>query len=99
MLWAVRAGRSVRNLWRGVQFYQHSKTWAPFCLMQFPKNDCCFDRLSKVLSIPDGIYIMSKEIGAEAVLENCRALINQSDSGGGQKKARILLRLNHLLRT
>jgi uncharacterized protein (UPF0147 family) len=42
----------VRNLWRAVQFYQHSK-------------------------IPDGIYIMSKEIEAEAVLENCRALIKQ----------------------
>jgi hypothetical protein len=54
--------------------------------MQFPKNDCCFDRLGKVLSIPDGIYIMSKEIGAEAVLENCRALINQITVGLSAEK-------------
>jgi hypothetical protein len=27
------------------------------------------------------IYIMSKEIGAEAALENCRALINQINAG------------------
>jgi hypothetical protein len=54
--------------------------------MQFPKNDSCFDRLSKALSIPDGIYIMSKEIGAEAVLENCRALINQVIAGLSAEK-------------
>jgi hypothetical protein len=59
---------------------------ALFCLMQFPKNDCCFDRLSKALSIPDGIYIMSKEIEAEAVLENCRALINQITVGLSAEK-------------
>jgi hypothetical protein len=54
--------------------------------MQFPKNDCCFDRLSKALSIPDGIYIMSKEIEAEAVLENCRALIKQIKARLSAKK-------------
>jgi hypothetical protein len=54
--------------------------------MQFPKNDCCFDRLSKALSIPDGIYIMSKETEAEAVLENCRALINQVIAGLSAEK-------------
>jgi hypothetical protein len=54
--------------------------------VQFPKYDCCFDRLSKVLSIRDGIYIMSKEIGAEAVLENCRALIDQVIAGLSAEK-------------
>ena len=37
---AVRAGHFVRNLWRAVKF------------LQSPKNDCCFDRLSKALIHP-----------------------------------------------
>jgi hypothetical protein len=32
------------------------------------------------------IYIMSKEIGAEAALENCRALINQINAGLSAEK-------------
>jgi hypothetical protein len=48
---------------------------------QNPKNDRCFDRLSKALSILDGGAIVFKEIEVEAALANCRALIDQINVG------------------
>jgi hypothetical protein len=75
----------VRNLWRAVTILPAFQNIGPV-LLDVPKNDCCFDRLSKALSIPDGIYIVSKEIEAEAVLENCRALIDQVIAGLSAEK-------------